>query len=89
MPDLAAAMKYNPNLKVKLFGGFYDLATPYYTAIYEMQHLPIPDSLRQNISYAFFPSGHMVYAHLPSLKKLHDDAAAFIDSTSNQGGNSK
>jgi carboxypeptidase C (cathepsin A) len=89
MPDLAAAMKYNPNLKVKLFGGFYDLATPYYTAIYEMQHLPIPDSLRQNISYAFFPSGHMVYAHLPSLKKLHDDAAAFIDSTGNQGGNSK
>ena len=89
MPDLAAAMKYNPNLKVKLFGGFYDLATPYYTAIYEMQHLPIPDSLRQNISYAFFPSGHMVYAHLPSLKKLHDDAAAFIDSTSNQNGNSK
>jgi carboxypeptidase C (cathepsin A) len=89
MPDLAAAMKYNPNLKVKLFGGFYDLATPYYTAIYEMQHLPIPDSLRQNISYAFFPSGHMVYAHIPSLKKLHDDAAAFIDATSNQNGNSK
>ena len=89
MPDLAAAMKYNPNLKVKLFGGFYDLATPYYTAIYEMQHLPIPDSLRQNISYAFFPSGHMVYAHIPSLKKLHDDAAAFIEATSNQNGNPK
>ena len=89
MPDLAAAMKYNPDLKVRLFGGFYDLATPYYTAIYEMQHLPIPDPLRQNISYAFFPSGHMVYAHIPSLKKLHDDAAAFIDATSNQNGNSK
>ena len=89
MPDLAAAMKYNPNLKAKLFGGFYDLATPYYTAIYEMQHLPIPDSLRQNISYAFFPSGHMVYAHIPSLKKLHDDAAAFIVATSSQNGSAK
>jgi carboxypeptidase C (cathepsin A) len=89
MPDLAVAMKYNPNLKVKLFGGFYDLATPYYTAIYEMQHLPIPESLRQNISYAFFPSGHMVYAHIPSLKKLHDDAAAFIDASSHPNGNSK
>ena len=84
MPDLAAAMKYNPNLRVKLFGGFYDLATPYYTAIYEMQHLPIPESLQHNISYAFFPSGHMVYAHIPSLKKLHDDAAAFIEATDNQ-----
>jgi len=89
MPDLAVAMKYNPNLKVMLFGGFYDLATPYYTAIYEMQHLPIPDSLRKNISYAFFPSGHMVYAHIPSLKKLHDDATAFIESTSNRNGNGK
>jgi carboxypeptidase C (cathepsin A) len=89
MPDLAMAMKYNPNLKVKLFGGFYDLATPYYTAIYEMQHLPIPDSLRKNIFYAFFPSGHMVYAHISSLKKLHDDAAAFIEATSNRNGNAK
>jgi hypothetical protein len=31
----------------------------------------------------------MVYAHIPSLKKLHDDAAAFIDATSNQNGNAK
>ena len=85
MPDLAAAMKYNPNLKVKLFGGFYDLATPFYTAVYEMHHLPMPESLQKNISYAFFPSGHMVYAHLPSLKKLHDDAAAFIEANDNQG----
>jgi carboxypeptidase C (cathepsin A) len=54
-----------------------------------MQHLPIPESLRQNISYAFFPSGHMVYAHIPSLKKLHDDAAAFIDASSHPNGNSK
>jgi len=54
-----------------------------------MQHLPIPDSLRQNISYAFFPSGHMVYAHIPSLKKLHDDAAAFIEATSSQNGSAK
>jgi carboxypeptidase C (cathepsin A) len=85
MIDLAVAMKYNPNMKVKLFGGFYDLATPFYTAVYEMEHLPIPESLQKNISYAFFPSGHMVYAHLPSLKQLHDDAAAFIEANDNQG----
>ncbi|HET7222063.1 MAG TPA: hypothetical protein VFI81_02580, partial [Rhodanobacteraceae bacterium] len=85
MPDLAAAMKYNPNLRVKLFGGFYDLATPFYTAVYEMHHLPMPESLQKNISYAFFPSGHMVYTHLPSLKTLHDDAAAFIEANDNQG----
>ena len=84
MPDLADAMKYNPDLKVMLNGGFYDLATPYYAAIYEMQHLPIPQSLRKNINYAFYPSGHMVYAHEPSLKQLHDNVAAFIERTDNQ-----
>jgi len=87
MTDLAVAMKYNPNLKVMLNGGFYDLATPYYAAIYEMEHLPIPQKLRQNLSYAFYPSGHMVYAHEPSLKALHDNVAKFIDDTDNQQQN--
>jgi carboxypeptidase C (cathepsin A) len=81
MLDLASAMKYDPLLKVRMFGGFYDLSTPYYTAVYEMQHLPIPESLQKNISYAFYPSGHMVYVHEPSHKKLHDDAVSFIRST--------
>ena len=81
MLDLASAMKYDPLLKVRMFGGFYDLSTPYYTAVYEMQHLPIPASLQKNISYAFYPSGHMVYVHEPSHKKLHDDAVDFIRST--------
>ncbi|MBN8737368.1 MAG: peptidase S10 [Xanthomonadales bacterium] len=85
MGDLAAAMKYNPNLKVMMAGGLYDLATTFYAATYELEHLPIPASLQKNISYAFYPSGHMVYAHLPSLQKLHDDVARFIDSTHNQG----
>jgi carboxypeptidase C (cathepsin A) len=84
LPDLAVAMKYNPDLKVMLNGGFYDLATPYYAAIYEMEHLPIPQMLRKNISYAFYPSGHMVYAHTPSLKALHDNVAKFVQSTDNQ-----
>ena len=84
MGDLAAAMKYNPNLKVMVNGGFYDLSTPFYAAIYDDAHLPIPESLRKNISYAFYPSGHMVYAHVPSLKRMHDNVAAFINATDNQ-----
>jgi carboxypeptidase C (cathepsin A) len=83
MGDLAMAMKTNPDLKVLLNGGYYDLATPFYTAQYEMEHLPIPTSLQKNISYAWYPSGHMVYAHLPSLQKLHDNVARFIEATDN------
>lgn len=81
MPDLAHAMKYNPKLKVMLTGGYYDLATPYYAAIYTMQHLPIPKKLHKNIEINFFQSGHMIYVHVPALKKLHDDMAKFIKST--------
>ncbi|MGH8213951.1 MAG: S10 family peptidase [Rhodanobacteraceae bacterium] len=84
LPDLAVAMKYNPDLKVMMNGGFYDLATPYYAAIYELEHLPIPQTLRKNISFAFYPSGHMVYAHTPSLKTLHDNVAKFVQGTDNQ-----
>ena len=51
-----------------------------------MEHLPIPESLQKNISYAFYPSGHMVYVHEPSHKKLHDDVASFINATHNQDG---
>jgi carboxypeptidase C (cathepsin A) len=85
MSDLAVAMKYNPQLHVLLSGGYYDLATPYFAAVYEMRHLPIPQKLQGNIEYAFFPSGHMVYAHEESLKKLHDVTAAFIRRTDNLG----
>ncbi|HET6806596.1 MAG TPA: peptidase S10 [Frateuria sp.] len=83
MPDLAVAMKTNPDLKVFLNGGYYDLATPYFAAQYEMSHLPIPDALQKNISYAWYPSGHMVYAHEASLKLLHDNVARFIEQTDN------
>jgi len=81
MPDLANAMKYNPNLKVMLNGGYFDLATPFYQGMYEMAHLPMPDKLQANISYHYYESGHMVYAHTPALKEMHDNVAAFITNT--------
>jgi carboxypeptidase C (cathepsin A) len=78
MPDLAQAMKYNPDLKVMLNSGYFDLATPYFEGVYEMHHLPMPASLQKNIEIKHYPSGHMVYAHQASLKELHDNVAAFI-----------
>jgi carboxypeptidase C (cathepsin A) len=83
MPDLAVAMKQNPNLKVQLNGGYYDLATPYFAAMYELRQLPIQSSLQGNIEMHFYTSGHMVYAHEPDLKSLHANVAAFIEKTRN------
>ncbi|HET7216073.1 MAG TPA: peptidase S10 [Terriglobia bacterium] len=78
LPDLAQAMKYNPELRVMLNSGYFDLATPFYEGIYEMNHLALPEKLQKNIEIKHYQSGHMVYAHLPSLKELHDNVAAFI-----------
>ena len=83
MPDLANAMKINPNLKIQLHAGYFDLATPFYQGVYEMHHLPIPASLQANIEYKFYDSGHMVYAKDSSLRLLHDNVAQFIRRTSN------
>jgi len=85
MPDLANAMKLNPNLKIQLNAGYFDLATPFYQGVYELRHLPIPQSLQGNIEFRFYESGHMVYAKDASLKRLHDNVADFIRRTSNVG----
>ena len=79
--DLAEAMKTNPRLKIMVNGGYYDLATPFFAALYEEKHLPIPQSLAKNIEYAWYEAGHMVYVRDESLKQLHDRVAAFIKST--------
>jgi carboxypeptidase C (cathepsin A) len=86
MPDLAAAMKMDPQLHVLLNAGYFDLATPFYEGVYEMQHLDIPQSLRGNIELQFYESGHMVYAHEPALKQMHDNVAAFIQRTQGAAG---
>jgi carboxypeptidase C (cathepsin A) len=79
MPDLASAMKHDPDLHVLLMGGYFDLGTPFYSAEYEMRQLTIPAKLQANISYSFFPSGHMVYLNPESHDGLHAAAVAFID----------
>jgi carboxypeptidase C (cathepsin A) len=80
MPDLAAAMKVNPNLKVMLASGVYDLATLYFAAEFELNHLGLPPELRKNIEIHRFKAGHMVYVNPDLLHELHDQMAKFITS---------
>ncbi len=81
MPDLAAAMKRNPQLKVLMNGGYYDLATPYFAALYELRHLAIPPDIAANIDVKLYPSGHMVYANESALAALQGNVAEFIHRT--------
>jgi carboxypeptidase C (cathepsin A) len=66
-------------MKVMLNSGIYDLATTFYAAEFELKHLPMDDKLQANITYARYPSGHMVYANEASAKALHDNVAKFIN----------
>ncbi|MDH7976010.1 peptidase S10 [Sphingomonas sp. AR_OL41] len=86
LPDLAVAMKQNPAMKVMVNGGYFDVSTPYFAGMFELRHLPVPAALQGNISYRYYQSGHMVYAHLPALHALHDNVAAFIRGSGGAGG---
>jgi carboxypeptidase C (cathepsin A) len=81
-PDLARAIRANPNLEVLLVNGLYDLATPYFAAVWTMDHLGLPADLRDNISRADFEAGHMMYVHEPVLPLWKQTLDAFIDRTS-------
>jgi len=83
LPDLAAAMKKNPDLKVMVNGGYFDISTPFFSGKYELEHLPIPASLRKNIQFHYYKSGHMVYVTPSKLALLHDNVKAFIRSSDN------
>ena len=82
-PDTASALRRavvkNPYLKVLVMEGYYDLACPYFAANYTVDHLNLPEKYRAQISYATYESGHMVYLHQSSLKKMKGDEAGFIE----------
>jgi carboxypeptidase C (cathepsin A) len=80
MPDLAVEMTENPRLRVMVNAGYFDLDTPYYAAVYQMQQLPIPQALQKNIEYRFYPTGHMIYMTPGALGQLHDNIAQFMRS---------
>jgi carboxypeptidase C (cathepsin A) len=84
LPDLAAAMTINPDLKVMVNAGYFDLATPYYTAAYQMQQLPIAAKLQKNIEYRYYDAGHMIYVVPQALAQLHDNIAQFIRTSSGE-----
>lgn len=80
--DLAAVMALNVDLKVLSANGFYDFVTPFYQTVLDLQQMPlVSQSVRQNLSARFYPSGHMVYLDGGSRTALKADLAKMYDAT--------
>lgn len=79
--DMADAMSKNPNLKIAIFNGLYDLATPFYGVEYTIDHLDLEKNVKSNIIMKYFEAGHMMYIHQPSLAAFKKEVADFIRST--------
>ena len=77
--DLAHAMRTNPNLKVLSVNGYYDFATPFFITEYDLAHMNLDPSLRGNLQFLYYPSGHMIYLNTDALKQLKTDLAPFYD----------
>jgi carboxypeptidase C (cathepsin A) len=78
---LREAMTQNKYLKVLVMEGYYDLATPFLAADYTIDHMNLPPDYRQNVSFAQYESGHMVYMDEKSHDKLKKDFVNFINET--------
>jgi carboxypeptidase C (cathepsin A) len=77
---LRHAMCANPHLKVHVANGYYDLATPFLATEYTFNRLGLEKELQERISMSYYEAGHMMYIHLPSLQRLKQNLAGFLQS---------
>jgi len=77
--DMGVAMRQNPHLKIYSLNGIYDMATPFFGTEYDIAHLYLDPSIKNNVRFGYYPSGHMVYLNQDALKTMKADVAKFYD----------
>jgi carboxypeptidase C (cathepsin A) len=80
-PDLAAALKENPHLKVLVQCAWRDLACPPDGIQLSLRQLGLPEELKGNLQIEEYQAGHMFYLNPPDLAKSAKDTRAFIRKT--------
>ncbi len=80
--DMANAMTKDPNVKVLILNGYFDLATVFYGVEHSIDHLGLKKEIKNNIIMKYYEAGHMMYIHQPSLEKFRKDVSEFIKNTS-------
>jgi carboxypeptidase C (cathepsin A) len=75
---LRKAFARNPYMKVLVAYGYYDLATPYYAIVFNVNHMGLEPDWRANVCFAGYEAGHMMYIDRASRIRFTDDATRFI-----------
>ena len=70
-------MSANEQMKIWVLCGRYDLATPFFAAEWVYSHIFLNEELQANLSFTYYPSGHMFYLHEPSMARFRQDAEAW------------
>jgi carboxypeptidase C (cathepsin A) len=79
--QLRISFQSNPSLKVMIFNGYFDLATPFFATEYTFDHIELPEKVLANIEMKYFHSGHMMYIQKSSLIQMSEDLRSFIDNS--------
>jgi carboxypeptidase C (cathepsin A) len=82
--DLRKAMTRNPYLKVWVSCSYYDLATPFFAAENVVASMNLDPSIRANLRFTYYESGHMLYIHNPSRIKFKADFIDFLNAATTQ-----
>lgn len=81
--SLRDAMTKNTNLKVYIGSGYFDFATPYFTATYDVAHMFLQPEIRKNLHHYYYESGHMYYINKTSMIQFKKDVDDFFDWSNN------
>ena len=76
--NLRQAMAMNPYLHVMTQSGYYDGATTYFNAKYNMWHLDPSGKMKDRMSFKGYRSGHMMYLRAEDLESANEHIREFI-----------
>ena len=74
-PALARGMADNPDLRVFIASGLYDIATTFFAAEYNVRRSTMD---RSRVVLRRYPAGHMMYVHGPTFIELSRDIREFV-----------
>lgn len=77
--QLRSAMAQNPSLHLLVQSGFYDGATDYFHAKYNLWQIDQAGKMQDRMDFIGYRSGHMMYLRKEDLEKSNQDIRDFIE----------